>query len=164
MRRFPPLAFLPLCLGFALLPAADAHDGQPHGWCEDPNAQPLILAQFTFGQNALQNFRQSIIAQAAADKVCPEDLWGNAIPAHPGDSCGVVDEWHYANLMAFRYCTGLTPNQPQDEQAMPFVNTPGDFNNTQNHHAEYRFSDGKLSGACVVCRAPDGLPPPNQGN
>lgn len=159
-----PLPIGILSLGLALGPSARAHDGQPQAWCADPQAQPQIVAQFSFSPTALNNFRLSILAQAAAEKVCPEDLWGNEIPAHPGDSCGVVDQWHYANLMAFRYCTGLTPNVPLEDRAMPFVSGPTDFNNPQTHHAEYRFTDGKLNGACVVCRVPDGAPPPSGGH
>lgn len=162
MRRLLPIGLL--CLVLATARLADAHDGQPSGWCADPQAQPIIVAQFSYNQVALQNFRQSIINQAALDKVCPEDLWGNEIPAQPGESCGVVDEWHYANLMAFRYCTGLSPNAPLDDRAMPFVSSPADFNNLQAHHDQYRFSDGKLNGACVVCRAPDAPPPVDPGD
>ncbi|MFZ5638546.1 MAG: hypothetical protein ACOY82_18360 [Pseudomonadota bacterium] len=162
MRCLSPIGVL--FLGLTLGPVAGAHDGQPQGWCEDPEAEPLIVAQFSYSQTALQNFRQSIIAQAAADKVCPEDLWGDLIPAQPGDSCGVVDEWHYANLLAFRYCTGLNPNLPLEDRAMPFVSAPADFNSDQGHHALYRFSDGKLNGACVVCRAPSAPPPPEGGD
>lgn len=142
-----------LILGTAVLGlSAQAHEDIAPTWCgTQPGNQPVILASFGFSEKALGDFRTQILQEAATQGVCPKTLLGVSVPPVKNDSCGIVDEWHYASRMAARHCRSLTPNAPEEQVALPFVSGPGDFNDSAAHHDLYRFSDGTLTGACVVC-------------
>lgn len=159
-RRISPT--MPLFAAFVLIaatcaPAAYAHEGMPQSWCTgSPQPQPLIVGQFAFTPTQLAAFRSEILAQAQQQQVCPKTILGIQVAPTRGDSCGIVDDWHYANQISGRYCRSLTPNQPEQDAALQFVGAPGDFNNQEAHHSEYRFGDGTLSGHCVVCTSSTG--------
>lgn len=160
-----PFAAATLILGTALLGLpAQAHEDIAPNWCgTDPGNEPVILASFGFSEKALGGFRTQIIQEATTQGVCPKTLLGVSVPPVKNDSCGIVDEWHYASRMAARYCRSLTPDVPEEDVALPFVNGPTDFNNSASHHELYRFSDGTLTGVCVVCSTSLGAGDPPGG-
>jgi hypothetical protein len=126
MRNALMLSLWPLLLAAS---AAHAHETLPPTWCTDPHSTPIIVSSFSFS---------------------PQQLLQYSLLPRPGETCGVVDNWHWANRMAHEYCAGVSNAAGP---AMPFVNSPQVFNDEQQHHVLYRF-DGGLSGACVVCPPP----------
>ncbi len=115
-----------LCIGLLASPIASAHETLDAGWCLDPHSSPELVSTFQFSDQDLDAYSK--------------------LP-RPGESCGVVDNWYWANRMAHEFCEVTVPN----EVAMPFVAAPMQFNDTRNHHTLYKFRDG-LNGSCVVCR------------
>lgn len=147
-------SFLALGLGL-LAPLALAHDTLPARWCADPNANPIVTNSFNFTPDMLMAYRE---AHLADDSV----LGGTCAPLK---SCGIVDDWFWANQMAHEYCGGSLQQRnssaltTQSHSVMPLVSAPGNFNLTgdedhngiADHHDRYRFSDGNLIGVCVAC-------------
>jgi hypothetical protein len=132
--------WLSLCL--LMSPLAHSHDAVVSASCLRPNTAPILISTFSFSTANLQNYR------AAAIAACTAKL----------QTCGGVDEYHYANRMAQEYCAALTPNAPASDKAQASVSAPSIFN-SQGHsqiihgalkHHEYGFSSG-LSGSCYVC-------------
>lgn len=147
------------------VPVAHAHENMTQNWCASSSQpQPLIVGQFAYTPTQLAAFKSQIVAQAKQLKVCPATILGITVMPLPGDSCGIVDDWHYANQLSRRYCRNLTPNLPETDSALNFVGAPADFNNLEGHHTEYRFGDGTLTGHCVVCTGSTGGPGDPGGN
>ncbi len=134
-----------LVLGLLLVTPAYAHDTVPKA-CLNANAVPTVVKQFDFSPEVLANYR----ARNPVLKNPPEDV------ACDGErSCGIVDDWHWANQLSQEFCAGatlqsLSPTQPS-ATPMPFVNLPAVFNSAREHHSGYSFRTGHLVGACVVC-------------
>lgn len=140
---------LPRLLGLSLLFATCAHAHDPlaksKNWCLDPNASPQIVSTFSITPAALAQYRTEhapLLGQEASGYCVPEK------------TCGIVDEWYWANQAAHDQCSALGDKSMQSpsQQAMPFVQGPADFNpDNGSHHDLYRFKDGDLRGVCVVC-------------
>jgi hypothetical protein len=160
MRPSNVLSAVSLALTLAVSGTVHAHDDMPQAWCSAPGSTPLITAQYSFTPLALQQFKDMIVAQAQAQKVCPADILGISVPTTPGVTCGIVDDWFYADQRALRYCSGLMPNASPADKPLSFVNGPTDFNNLLHHHDVYRFSDGNLNGVCSICTTPSVQKPP----
>ena len=139
---------LPRLLGLSLLFAASAHAHDPlaksKNWCLNPNTSPQVVSTFTITPAALNQYRTvhaPLLGQTATDYCVPEK------------TCGIVDEWYWANQAAHDQCSALgVKSTDPAAQAMPFVQSPADFNpDNGSHHDLYRFKDGNLQGQCVIC-------------
>jgi hypothetical protein len=142
---------LPIALGLfvanAVANAVSAHDTLPSTWCVAPNTRPVATAQFVFTPAQLAAYRDAHDEESGSVDGTQCDML---------KTCGIVDDWFWANRMAHDYCdggldagaarSGLVSKQPP----MPFVSSPADYN-ARDHHALYRFSDGNLVGLCVAC-------------
>lgn len=152
LRRGALLAAL-----LSVSPMLSAHDTLPAQWCADPNTVPVVVAQFDFPPEMLQAYREAnpILNGLEEGGVC-NDL----------KSCGIVDDWFWADQLSHEYCAGIgvqkqrtataqTSPAPTSPAAlpMPIVNTPDAFN-ARDHHSLYSFRKGHLVGACVVCVTP----------
>jgi hypothetical protein len=135
-----------------------AHETLPKNWCVDPATQPVIVSRFQFSPQQLKTLASQV----------PDPL---SVSCDPGCSHGIVDsvrdQWYEADHISRAYCAA--PNTSQSLRrsshsvtAMPFVTSPEAFNDPQNHHDAYDFSQG-LSGACVVCVAVPPSDPPLDG-
>ncbi len=148
-------AALTIGLGLWIASPTFAHDTQPANWCP-AGTVATVVSHFTLTPQSLVDYR----AQRLED--------GTVLGSSCQDpkSCGIVDDWHWANQAAVETCgidqaRKLRPGQTSSEQAMPFVIDPDDFNldtdadgnGIIDHHDKYRFKSG-LKGVCVVCRAP----------
>jgi hypothetical protein len=160
MRPPSVLSAISLTLSLFISTTVHAHDDMPQTWCSAPGSTPLIAAQYSFTPQALQQFKDMITAQAQALKVCPADILGIVVPPAPGVTCGIVDDWFYADQRALRYCRSLLPNALPADKPLSFVNGPSDFKNELQHHGLYRFSDGNLNGVCSICATPSVQKPP----
>ncbi|MBP6748008.1 MAG: hypothetical protein KA144_00085 [Xanthomonadaceae bacterium] len=154
-----------ILLGSALVAPAFAHDSLPAQWCMDPNTAPSVVAEFVFTPKALATYRAAhpILDNPPEDVQCTDER-----------SCGIVDDWFWADQMAQAFCAApqsapepegqasrtsraLRTAQPaQPAQSVPFVHSPAEFNDRE-HHQRYGFDKGPLRGACVVC-VPIGSP------
>lgn len=145
---FPVLG---LCL---LAPIAFAHDTLSTQWCKDPNVVPVITKHFSFTPEMMLAYRMQHL----------EDDTVLGSTCQTPKSCGIVDDWFWANQMAHEYCGGSLQKKgtlltTESQTAMPFIIAPGDFNlsgdennnGIADHHDEYRFKDGNLTGMCVAC-------------
>lgn len=152
MRHVSPLSLL-LCLLAAS--TASAHDTVPKTWCP-AGTQQVVLRQFSFSERQLLDYRR---AQQSSTQVLGSDC-------KTAKTCGIIDEWYWANQMAHEYALGVLSTQALrttsvQNAPMPIVRSPLTFNlNTDtkpvngilDHHDQYRFSQG-LAGDVVVCRA-----------
>jgi hypothetical protein len=156
MRRAAALPF-----AFCLLVAAtaSAHDTLPTKWCPS-GTQPVVTGHFTFTEQQLIDYRASRLGDGA--------VLGSA--CYSLKTCGIIDEWYWANQMAHEYAMGGALRASVSQSPMPIVKSPTSFNlNTDkngngiaDHHDLYRFWQG-LSGDVVVCRATaTPLPPDTQ--
>ncbi|RDZ26979.1 hypothetical protein [Lysobacter silvisoli] len=135
--------------GLSLLFATCAHAHDPlaksgEGWCLDPNTSPKIVSTFSITPAALSQYRSEhlpLLGQEAEEYCLPEK------------TCGIVDEWYWANQAAHDQCSALgVKSIDPGQQPMPFVQGPDDFDPDNGaHHELYRFKDGNLKGVCVVC-------------
>ncbi|UHQ22515.1 hypothetical protein LVB77_17945 [Lysobacter sp. 5GHs7-4] len=147
---------LPCLLGLSLLFAHSAHAHDPlaknKAWCADPTTSPKIVSTFSIAPVALSQYRAEhapLLGQSAEGYCVPEK------------TCGIVDEWFWANEAAHDQCSalGVKSATGSGQTPMPFVDHPADFNpDNASHHDLYRFKDGNLSGVCVVC-VDNRLPP-----
>ncbi|MBL8262619.1 MAG: hypothetical protein JNM58_09345 [Xanthomonadaceae bacterium] len=151
MRRAAALPF-----AFCLLVAstASAHDTLPTKWCP-LGTQPVVTGRFAFSERQLVEYRASRLADASVlGSTC------NTLK-----TCGIIDEWYWANQMAHESAMGSqlrsSAQASVSESPMPVVTSPSTFNLNQDvkpangiadHHDQYRFSQG-LAGDYVVCRA-----------
>lgn len=160
MRRAAALPF-----AFCLLVAttASAHDTLPTKWCPT-GTQPVVTGQFTFTEQHLVDYRAGRLADGA--------VLGSE--CYSVKTCGIIDEWYWANQMAHEYALGgalrTATTAPVSQAPMPIVKSPATFNlnsdkngnGIADHHDQYRFKHG-LSGDYVVCRAiATPLPPETQ--
>lgn len=139
--------------------------------CKLKGAKRVAIGNFTFSPVQLEEFRQrhqfvqscpaaakGSSPSAAAQKAKLSDLIDTG-SRFPPAICGIVDEWHYAAVMAYQHCNSLAASS---DQAYFSVAQPSAFNDAQNHHAQYRFSDPgnlqALSGSCYVCPHPSAKP------
>ena len=138
-----------LCLSL-LLPIASpaaAHDTLPARWCP-AGTDPIVVGHFELAAVTLIQYRELRLQDGTVlGSTCNDPK-----------SCGIVDDWHWANQAAVETCridqtVKSQPGQSPSEQAMPFVTSPESFNDAANHHDLYRFKAG-LKGVCIVCRAP----------
>jgi hypothetical protein len=141
-------------LGLTLGAGAMAHDTVISGWCPRPNSTSVV-ASFSFTPQNLVAFKNAIQRQASDALMCPSVFLGLERPVH-NETCGIVDDWHYAHQLALRHCASLAPNAPSAQRPMPFFTVvPATFSPTsQNHHTTYAFGDGVLRGECRICVAP----------
>ncbi len=144
IRRFHPSL---LGIGLLLAAPAFAHETLPRNWCLDPNTVPKVLLNFTFNEAQLMTYRTE--HPLPGNDTCRAD-----------SSCGIVDDWFWANEMSQTFCsaTALRTALPQASEGVPFVNSPAVFNGSE-HHRLYNFSHG-LQGACVVCVPRESVPAP----
>ena len=134
--------FAALCLLVAL--PALAHDAPVPPTCLIPGTTPTVIATFSFTPQQLAAYRQ----QAIAEGVCIEK------------DCGIVDEWYWATQMAKAYCATQQRTMRLSTDGVSFnVGQPAPYNGA-NHHRDYRFSSGNLTGACYVCGTTSGAPAP----
>jgi hypothetical protein len=134
MSRFRLLG-LALALGWS---PAFAHETLPAGWCP-VSTQPVIVGEFSFTS-----------AQLAEYRTAHSGVIGSTAGCTP-KTCGIVDEWFWAQEMSASYCGGVGLRSSTPEDAVAFVEGPTSFNH-RYHHAQYRFDQGPLTGQCVVCR------------
>ena len=139
-----------------LAPTLSAHDTLPAAWCP-VGTEPVIVGSFSFNEATLTSYRSLRLAAGGAvlGSDCDKDK-----------TCGIIDEWYWANQLAHDTC-GANPLKSGQggEAAMPIVTAPDYFNANHDsdddgivdHHDKYRFWNG-LQGACVVCRTPPRLP------
>lgn len=146
-----PLAYIAAlwALAAAALPAAAHEEPYSTAWCS--GGQVTELGTFQIPGQVLSNFRQS--------PACAYEI-------HNRD-CGVFDDdYHAARSYSAAYCVLLASNLQQDTGAVsiiPVVTGPASFLDDDHHHS-YQASSG-LSGVCLVCRRPLGLPTlPTQPN
>jgi hypothetical protein len=124
-------------LALVLLPAmAAAHETIPADWCPS-GTNPVIVASFSFTPTQLADYRQTQLA--SPNSVCK------------AKTCGIIDDWFWGQERASLACGAMGLRRAPAEDAIPFVQSPADFLSAE-HHELYRFSDGELSGQCVVCR------------
>lgn len=149
MRRAAALPF-----AFCLLVAAtaSAHDTLPAKWCPS-GTQPVVTGQFAFTERQLIDYRASRLADAAVLGSQCDSL----------KTCGIIDEWYWANQMAHEYAMGsalrAATTATVSQSPMPIVRSPTSFNldtdsnanGIADHHDQYRFRQG-LAGDYVVCR------------
>jgi hypothetical protein len=150
MRHASPLSLL-LCLLAAS--TASAHDTVPRTWCPT-GTQMVVTRQFSFSERQLIEYRNQRLGDASVlGSTC------NTLK-----TCGIIDEWYWANQMAHEYALGsqlrTTTGTSLSESPMPVVKSPSTFNlnvdlkpvnGILDHHDQYRFKQG-LSGDVVVCR------------
>jgi hypothetical protein len=146
-----------LVLGLLLAAPAFAHDTLPRAWCIDPNTTPIVVARFDIAPESLQRYREEnpILQDPPPDQQCT-DL----------RSCGIVDDWFWANQRAQEICAGSQPVAQRSltsrtSPPMPFVHAPSAFN-ARNHHDAYRFGSGHLVGSCVICVPSTAVPAPGE--
>lgn len=144
IRRFRPSL---LGIGLLLTAPAFAHETLPRNWCLEPNTVPKVLSNFEFTESDLMTYRRD--HPLPGSDTCRAD-----------SSCGIVDDWFWANEMSQTFCSGaaLRNALPGASEGMPFVNLPAVFN-AGEHHRLYNFSHG-LKGACVVCVPNVAVPAP----
>lgn len=162
MRHASALSLL-LCLLAAS--TASAHDTVPKTWCPT-GTQQVVIRQFSFSESQLIEYRAQRLGDAS--------VLGSTCSSVK--TCGIIDEWYWANQMAHEYALGShllrgTASAPLSESPMPVVTSPLTFNLNKDlkpvngildHHDQYRFSQG-LIGNVVVCRAiATPLPPETQ--
>lgn len=149
MRHVSPLSLL-LCLLAAS--TASAHDTVPKTWCPT-GTQQVVLRQFSFSERQLVEYRNQRLADGS--------VLGSA--CNTLKTCGIIDEWYWANQMAHEFALGslLRTTTSLSESPMPVVRSPLTFNlnvdlkpvnGILDHHDQYRFSQG-LAGDVVACRA-----------
>ncbi len=134
-------------VGLLLAAPAFAHETLPRNWCLDPNTVPRVVLNFNFTETDLAVYRRD--HPLPGTDACRTD-----------SSCGIVDDWFWANEMSQTFCSGaaLRTSLPHASEGVPFVNLPAAFN-TSEHHRLYNFRDG-LKGACVVCVPNQAVPAP----
>jgi len=152
MRHASPLSLL-----FCLLAAstASAHDTIPRTWCP-AGTQQVVIRQFSFTERQLVDYRNARLGDASVlGSTC------NTLK-----TCGIIDEWYWANQMAHEFALGShlqrsAASASLSESPMPVVTSPSTFNLNKDvdpangildHHDRYRFKQG-LSGNVVACRA-----------
>jgi hypothetical protein len=157
MRYVSTLSLL-LCLLAAS--TASAHDTVPSTWCPT-GSQPVVLRQLSFSERQLIEYRRQRLRDAS--------VLGSTCST--AKTCGIIDEWYWANQMAHEYALGqlrTSSGASLSESPMPVVKSPSTFklntdtkprNGILDHHDQYRFSQG-LAGDVVVCRA-TATPPPS---
>lgn len=145
-------------LGLLLLfaPCVHAHDNLPANWCLDPSTAPVASTRFSFTPEMLERYQRANPELRVPAEDC--DTSANR-------SCGIVDEWHYANEMAMAFCAGsensVSRSAASFQGPLVVVSSPEDFN-TREHHDLYRFRDGNLIGTCIVCAPKPQAPVPNE--
>jgi hypothetical protein len=149
-----------LALGLLFATPAFAHDTLPAEWCLDPNTSPVETIRFDFTPAALASYRERnpILTDPPADIQCTDVR-----------SCGIVDDWFWANQMAQQFCAGsqsqpvaLRATDPKTQTPIAIVSAPLEFN-ARDHHDRYRFRDNQhLVGFCVACLPPKATPAPEE--
>lgn len=137
-------------IGVSIGASAMAHDTPPPGWCA--TGQQGNVVTFSVPEQTLATFKGTIERQATDAMTCPSAILGMSVPPLQNQTCGIVDDWHYAHQYALRYCADLAPNAPAAQRPLPFFTAPATFDSTiQNHHGAYAFSHGNLNGTCRAC-------------
>lgn len=151
MHRASPL---PLLLSLLATSTALAHDTLPKQWCQ-AGTQLVIVGQFSFSERQLREYRASHLADTA--------VLGSTCSTVK--TCGIIDEWYWANQMAHEYALDsggghALRSGDLSMQRMPIVRSPKSFslntdvdpsNGILDHHDRYRFSQG-LIGDYAICR------------
>lgn len=135
-----------LALGLTAATCTSAHDNLPAEWCLAPDTSPVAASGFRFTQAQLVAYREAHEEESATI---------DGTQCNTLKTCGIVDDWYWADRMAHDYCDGgletaLPRGKAKTHPPMPFIHLPTDFN-LRSHHTEYRFSDGDLVGVCVAC-------------
>ncbi|MCB1560470.1 MAG: hypothetical protein KDI75_05180 [Xanthomonadales bacterium] len=129
-------------LAFLLSGSAFAHNTIPADWC--PKGSTVkIIGTFSFTPDQLQAYKDSQTSGTTA--TCSTK------------TCGIIDDWYWSNELSGESCGGLGLRLSRPAEAIPFVQSPSDFN-TAEHHENYDFSDGNLQGVCAICE-PDTVKP-----
>lgn len=146
------VALLPFSLCLLAAAPAFAHDTLPANWCP-AGTTPQIVSTFTLSTPALIAYRAEHLEDGAVlGTTCSDPK-----------SCGIVDEWFWANQAATETCGGHNAEVRggTSVMAMPLIQSPDAFNldtdtnhdGIPDHHELYRFKSG-LHGVCVVCTPP----------
>lgn len=180
IASFRYLLSLALLLGIATPALADT-PLEPAS-CKVPGARRIVVDRFRITVGELNAFKQThrfatrppgATAQArTADKratlgdliavisTTPGSARKSIVPNDenpPDDWCGIVDNWHYAALVAYQQCNSQGAS---NGNAYFKADTSYDtFNDTQNHHARYQpfanvslaDNDIVLEGDCYIC-------------
>jgi len=141
------VALLPFSLCLLAAAPAFAHDTRPANWCP-AGYQQQAVSTFDLSTSTLITYR------AAHDS---DDMVLGSTCNTP-KSCGIVDEWFWANQAATETCMSEQLRGGHGAIAVPRILSPDTFNHDQDadgdgisdHHRDYRFKDG-LKGVCVVC-------------
>lgn len=147
---------LALSLGLLASSSAIAHDTLPAKWC--PTGTTVVtVGTFDLTPSALVDYRALHLSD------------GQVLGSECNDlkTCGIVDDWFWANEAAHEACTNDQLKNGQSTPAMPFVSYPASFNHNgdenhdgiKDHHQLYKFKSG-LKGVCVVCRPSTATPVP----
>ncbi|WP_394538074.1 hypothetical protein PRJ39_19385 [Lysobacter enzymogenes] len=133
----------------AVLTAGSAFAHQTNPQCYVDGAQVRPVAAFAFTSRQVANFHADLMRRPPGS--CPAGPGGNV-----AKSCGQVDHWHVATIMADEYCAGLQgAARAAGGRPVAEVNAPGTYFG-DNHHLKYTYradrpSDVVLSGMCVIC-------------
>lgn len=141
------VALLPFSLCLLAAAPAFAHDTRPANWCP-AGYQQQVVSSFDLSTSTLIAYR------AAHDN---DDMVLGSTCSTP-KSCGIVDEWFWANQAATETCIGHQVRGGYSGTVVPRILSPDTFNHDEDadgdgisdHHRDYRFKDG-LTGVCVVC-------------
>lgn len=152
---------LALSLGLLTTSSAIAHDTLPTKWCP-AGSTVTTVATFDLTPLALASYRTQHLSGGRVLGSGCYDL----------KTCGIVDDWFWANEAAHETCTGHQLKNAQTAPAMPFVTYPATFNlnedlgpdgipnGIKDHHDQYKFKSG-LKGVCVVCKPTTATPTPS---
>lgn len=140
---------LPFSLYLLAAAPAFAHDTRPANWCP-AGTQHQFVSSFELSTSELIDYRK------AHDR---DDMVLGSTCNTP-KSCGIVDEWFWANQAATETCIGQQVRRGSGEITVPIILSPDTFNldgdangnGIGDHHDYYHFGDGHgLKGVCVVC-------------
>lgn len=142
---------LPFALCLLAAAPAFAHDTLPAQWCP-AGTTPQVVSTFTLSNAGLIAYRSEHLGDGAVlGTTCSDPK-----------SCGIVDEWFWANQAATEACgRSAEVRGGTSVMAMPVIQSPDAFgldtdtnhNGIPDHHDLYRFKSG-LGGVCVICTAP----------
>jgi len=128
-------ALTSLAIAALSMGTASAHNTIPDDWCP-VGSSVKIVGQFSYTPTQLADYKASQIG--TVEGTCSTK------------TCGIIDDWYWANEMSMGGCGGIGLRLSQPAEAIPFVQSPADFN-AEQHHDLYRFEDGVLQGICAIC-------------
>lgn len=160
-------------IGFLAIPApALADDPFVPPACMVKDAKRITIGSFSFTAAQLQQFKrnQQLIMKSYPDSATLGQSSRQTQKARlidlieadshfPPEICGIVDEWHYAAMMAYKHCNSLVIGAGQ---AYFSITQPAIFNDPNHHHTRYQQgvsgSTQVLEGTCHVCLPPSPRP------